>query len=202
MIGIHLWRLSTVIGLGVGMAGCYNHIDEFTSLCKEPAVLNGWNQSDRMDLNYVYKGVPYLFNVTDTRSPRRPLGPLRHVFWVELTGFTFGSPPGTMIYDPGEAILVIGGNEVGAMRRAWASDIVNGYPAATAEVNVPLDLHAKSTGVVPSFFIAFPINPPNAKVTYIFRPGTILLDDKKVSLPIYKSCFTPARTWKARIPVG
>ncbi len=178
------------------------HQGEQVSLCKvvEP---NGWSFEKDHPLSATFVGASssYVFNVFEKGSNDVIHGPLPRAYWITVTGTMQGPSPPTrkpMMYDPGSAVLEINGQRVQAIPRLWRSEQGNLFQPAK-EVAVPANLDVEYGGTLGFFFVAFPISPPRPKDTYVFRPGSILIDGKRQTLPAFASCYVPSRTWLSPI---
>lgn len=188
-----------LLASSIFQAGCMatiGHYDAFRSLCYAPDNRNGWKDSRNREIG----GVDYWFEVDEIYPSDTDVKfPVENMHWILLSGGTFGKaigkPAPPMVFDPKAAELEMDGGITKAIPRLWRYESLSTKGDVLYEVSAPTNINVFGDIVTPSFLIAFPVKIKNLKEKYTFRPGTILLDGVRYSLPEYKSCYTPGRTW-------
>jgi hypothetical protein len=185
--------------------GCTrHHSPEQSKICNvtDP---QGWAISKDRPTNAQFDqdGFTFIFDVFDTGSANDKRGAVPGVYWIQITGLTFGSSVAAyrrpMIYDPREALLELGEKKIKALPRIWFSEQVSGFNQPVGETETPTDLNVSRNTLHRNFFIAFPVEPPKPKDAYVLRLGSIVLDGKRRALPVFGSCHFPAKTWHRKL---
>lgn len=182
------------MSLLAGCMGTYAHAPENVRLCRAEAS-GGWTSSGTLDLD----GSEYTLKVSDGGPAKLVRGPIPHVYWVRVDGYSLGrragrrAPP--MVYDPAEAFIEIDGRRIPALSRAWESALVQGVLQPGRELAVPFDLNDLARDTFLGYFIAFAMPAPGVRSSYVLSPGTVVLDGKRVPIPLQHACHEEARTW-------
>lgn len=181
----------TLIVLCLPACGLYWYTPEEASLC-HTIDQKGWEYGAG-GWEYTIIDNRYSFAVLDDGSRTHVSGPVRNVYWVMISAGDWdlrkrSIASGTMVYDPGSAVITIHGQQLHALPRLWLAESKEGPYAPTTEIPATANLNLYAHRAVNWFYIAFPMQPPSADDTWKIDPGTITLDGMRKALPVSESC--------------